>query len=57
MAAYGEVLGAGLSKTQHAMLQLALSFFTWRTLVRGSGLEQGTAVRAMIQAIDCAKVP
>src|SRR5262245_50542217 len=29
MAAYAEVLGANLSVKQRAMLQLALSFFTW----------------------------
>eukprot|EP01037_Dinobryon_pediforme_P023815 gene23815-25389_t len=32
MAAYHEVLGAGLGSSQRAMLGLALSFFTWRTL-------------------------
>ena len=55
MAAYQDVLGADLSLTQRTMLKLALSFFTWRTLVRESGLEQGAAVGAMVQAIDCAK--
>jgi AcrR family transcriptional regulator len=55
MAAYQEVLGADLSVKQRAMLRLALSFFTWRTLVRESGLEQGAAVGAMVRAIDCAK--
>jgi AcrR family transcriptional regulator len=55
MAAYQEVLGAGLSKAQHAILRLALSFFTWRTLVRDSGLDRKAAVRAMIQGIVCAK--
>jgi AcrR family transcriptional regulator len=51
MAAYREVLGVKLSRTQRALLQLALSFFTWRTLVRESGLKQGAAVGAMVQAI------
>ena len=55
MAAYQEVLGAKLSAKQRAVLRLALSFFTWRTLVREGGLKQGAAVGAMIQAIDCAK--
>jgi AcrR family transcriptional regulator len=55
MAAYQEVLGADLSVKQRAMLRLALSFFTWRTLVRESGLEQGAAVGAMVRAIDYAK--
>jgi len=53
MGAYQEVLGAGLSLKQRAVLQLALSFFTWRTLVRESGLEQPDAAEAMVQAIDC----
>jgi hypothetical protein len=47
------VLGTELSKTQHAMLRLALNFFTWRALVRESGLGQAAAVGAMIQAIGC----
>jgi AcrR family transcriptional regulator len=52
LAAYQEVLGAKLTMKQRAMLRLALSFFTWRTLVREGGLKQGAAVGAMIQAID-----
>jgi AcrR family transcriptional regulator len=55
MAAYHEVLGADLGIAQRVVLKLALSFFTWRTLVRESGLDQEAAVRAMVQAIDCAK--
>jgi AcrR family transcriptional regulator len=55
MAAYQDVLGADLSLTQRTVLKLALSFFTWRTLVRESNLEQDAAVRAMVQTIDCAK--
>ena len=51
MAAYREVLGAGLSTTERAMLQLALSYFTWRTLVQQAGLEQDAAVGAMVSAI------
>jgi hypothetical protein len=35
-------------------LRLALSFFTWRTLARESGLKQGAAVAVMVQAIDAA---
>ncbi|MCC6887432.1 MAG: TetR/AcrR family transcriptional regulator [Hyphomicrobiales bacterium] len=52
MAAYHEVLGATLSVKQRALLRLALSFFTWRTLVRQGGLKQGAAVTAMVGAID-----
>jgi AcrR family transcriptional regulator len=55
MAAYGEVLGAQLSAKQRAVLRLALSFFTWRTLAREGGLKPADVVDAMIQAIDCAK--
>jgi AcrR family transcriptional regulator len=55
MAACHEVLGAKLSSKQRAVLGLALSFYTWRTLVREGGLKQAAAVRAMVQAIDCCK--
>ena len=54
MARYREVLGAGMSTRQSALLQLALSFFTWRTLVREGGLDTSGAVEAMVQAIHCA---
>ena len=54
MAAYQEVLDAKLSAKQRAVLRLALSYYTWRTLVREGGLRQAAAVGAMIQAIDCA---
>jgi AcrR family transcriptional regulator len=52
-AAYNEVLGAKLSAKRKAMLHLALSFWTWRTLVRESGLKQSAAVEAMVQAVSC----
>ena len=52
MRAYREVLGAALSTKQQAMLRLMLSFFTWRTLVRESGLEPGAAVAAAVHAVD-----
>ena len=55
ISAHREVLGAKLTAKQRAVLQLALSFFTWRTLVRESGLKQGAAVEAMVQAVVCAK--
>ena len=55
MKAYQNVLGAKLATKQQAVLNLALSFFTWRTLVRQSGLQNDDAVEAMVQAIDCAK--
>jgi AcrR family transcriptional regulator len=52
IAAHHEVLGATLSAKQRAMLGLAISFFTWRTLTRDGGLKQSAAVDAMVQAID-----
>jgi AcrR family transcriptional regulator len=52
MAAYRAVLGEKLGGRQRAVLHLALSFFTWRTLVRESGLKRNAAVEAMVQAID-----
>ncbi|WP_378945758.1 TetR/AcrR family transcriptional regulator [Mesorhizobium sp. ANAO-SY3R2] len=54
MAACRDVLGATLSESQRAVLLLALSFFTWRTLVRESGLTSAAAVEAMIGAIGSA---
>jgi AcrR family transcriptional regulator len=50
-AAYQDVLGAGLSAGQQALLHLSLSFSTWRSLVRESGLTREAAVAAMVQAI------
>ncbi|PBC05914.1 TetR/AcrR family transcriptional regulator [Mesorhizobium sp. WSM3860] len=46
-----EVLGQGLDGSQRSMLQLALSFFTWRTLVREAGLQPSEAVNAMVGSI------
>jgi AcrR family transcriptional regulator len=54
MAIYRKVLGAKLSAKERAMLQLAISFFAWRSLVRESGLKPDAAVATMIQAIACA---
>ncbi|MGE0565110.1 MAG: TetR/AcrR family transcriptional regulator [Pseudolabrys sp.] len=53
--AYHEVLGAKLNAKQHAMLALALSFHTWRSLTQDGGLTTRGAVEAMVQAIDGAK--
>ena len=50
-AAWREVLGATLSAKQRAMLRLALSFHTWRTLARDGGLTQDAAVAAMVEAV------
>ena len=51
MAGYEAVLGAGLAPTQRVVLRLALSFFTWRSLVRDGGLAADEAVRAMVTSI------
>jgi len=55
MTAYGDVLGAKLTTEQRALLHLALSFFTWRTLVREHGMKPDAAVEALVHAIDGAK--
>jgi AcrR family transcriptional regulator len=52
VAAYHDVLGSTLTPKQRAMLGLALSFFTWRTLTREGGLSQADAIEAMVQAIE-----
>jgi len=51
MARYVEVLSAGLKSKQRAMLHLALSYHTWRTLTREAGLKQAEAVKAMTAAV------
>ena len=53
-AAYSEVLGAKLNVRQKAMLNLAVSFHTWRSLVQDSSLKPAAAVKAMVQAIEAA---
>jgi AcrR family transcriptional regulator len=55
MAAYRAVLGAKLNDRQRALLELALSFYTWRTLTREAGLKQDAAVVTMVEAIACAR--
>ncbi|HVV78325.1 MAG TPA: TetR family transcriptional regulator [Pseudolabrys sp.] len=49
-----EVLEAGLKDKQRAMVSLALSFYTWRTLTRDSGLKTSAAVTQMVDAIESA---
>lgn len=51
IGAWREVLGAKLSVKQRALLALALSFHTWRTLTREAGMKQADAVAAMVAAI------
>lgn len=52
IAAWHEVLGTKLDARQRAMLRLALSFPSWRTLSQEAGLKQEAAVAAMVQAIE-----
>lgn len=51
VASYHEVLGAGLKAKQRAMLALALSFHSWRTLAREAGLKPKNIVAAMVEAV------
>jgi AcrR family transcriptional regulator len=55
LAAYQDVLGTALSAKQRAVLQLALSFYTWRNLAHQSGLKLAAAVAVMVQAVETAK--
>ena len=55
MASNHQVLGAKLNAKQRALLPLAISFFTWRTLAREGGLKPGAAVAAMVQTIHAAR--
>jgi AcrR family transcriptional regulator len=54
MQALREALGAKLNGRQRALLRLALSFFTWRTLARESMLKPAAAVATMVATIACA---
>lgn len=54
IAAFHQVLGAILDAKQQAMLGLALSFYTWRTLTRDAGLDQNATVAAMVRAVESA---
>lgn len=51
IAAYHETLGAGLRAKQRALLPLALSFYTWRSLCRDAGLSVGEAAAAATRAV------
>jgi len=53
MTAYAAMLGDGRSAGQRRMLGLALSFFTWRTLVQDSdGPTSAQAAEAMASAVE-----
>lgn len=51
MAAYQDALAPKLTAKQRAMLPLAFSFFTWRSLVRDGGLKTSAAAKIMTQAV------
>ncbi len=53
-ASNSEELGDRLSEKQRPVLVLALSYFTWRSLVRDGGLASTAAAEIMARAIDCA---
>jgi AcrR family transcriptional regulator len=55
MDGYRAVLSDGLTARQRALLPLALSFFTWRSLVRDGELDDAAATDAMTRAIDSAR--
>jgi AcrR family transcriptional regulator len=56
LAALGEALAAGWARSRgaRAAIGLALSFHTWRSLVRESGLSAGRAAELMARAVRCA---
>jgi AcrR family transcriptional regulator len=51
IAKWREILGAGLDQKQRAMLALAVSFHTWRTLRREAALGQEEAVAVIAGAL------
>ena len=48
------VLGDGMSERQRALLQVAISYFTWRTLTRDGALTRDAAVETMTAAVFAA---
>ncbi len=57
MAAYGAILGSGLAAAQRPMLHLALSFYTWRSLVQEAGLAEAEAAEAMARTVGAEALP
>ena len=45
------MLGDTISATRRPMLDVMLSFFTWRTLVRDSGLTSDQAASAAVETL------
>jgi len=52
MASYRDALGTGLGKKGRALLALALSFNTWRTLKREGELKSAAIAEMMAQTIE-----
>jgi AcrR family transcriptional regulator len=52
MASYRDALGTGLGKKARALLALALSFQTWRTLARESELKSAAIAEMMAETIE-----
>lgn len=50
-AACNEVLGTEMGKRRRAMLRVALSFYTFRTLTRDAGLKPAAAAEAMAKTL------
>ena len=48
------VLGDGMNDRQRALLQVAISYFTWRILSRDGGLTRAAAVETMTAALVAA---
>lgn len=51
IGAWHGVLGEGLTQRQRALLAVALSYYTWRTLAREAGLSEADSVETMAGAI------
>lgn len=51
IAGWHKILGANLNAKQRAMLALALSFHTWRTLTRDAGVRLIAAAKMMSQSV------
>ncbi|HQR24745.1 MAG TPA: helix-turn-helix domain-containing protein [Steroidobacteraceae bacterium] len=54
MAAYRQVLGAGLAPNQQALLAVALDFHTWRTLAREAQMSPEAAAGVVAEAVASA---
>lgn len=52
IAGWHEVLGAGLSGAQQALLHLALGFHSWRALIKEAELDEDAAAELMARAIE-----